>query len=317
MSFKLPQIPQESKFSSHLDVEVVERFSPREGVSQLLTTCHAWQQRERKLSQLLIVSYVIALSLFRHLNVTEVFAHLSRGLRWLWPQESIRLPTGAALTAPRESLGIPVLRQLFPGCSRPLAPPKTTRAFALGMRLMALDGTLEDVAETQASASAFGAGEPRQESESLSPACAACPWPRGGPMPSSILAGCTASEQALAPVLGRAIEKGLLVMTARHFRSLQWGLALKPRGAHVLARLAAGYFTEPSHRLPDGRSLVSVPPKGQKPLTWRIIASGLHPQLAQALPTLPSSPSARPAQPQAGHRLLTPCSTPCRPPPSS
>jgi hypothetical protein len=132
MSFKLQQIGEESKFSHHLDVQVLERFYPREVVSELLTTCHAWEQRERKLSQLLIVSYVIALSLFRQLNVSEVFAHLCRGLRWLWPDERIRLPTAGALTARRQSLGIPVLRQLFRRGSRPLATPKTKGAFADG-----------------------------------------------------------------------------------------------------------------------------------------------------------------------------------------
>src|SRR5947207_2086212 len=87
MSFKLQHIPSESRFGHHLDVQVLEQFYPRQVVSELLTACHAWEQRERKLSQLLIVYYVIALSLFRHLNITAVFAHLSRGLRWLWPDE--------------------------------------------------------------------------------------------------------------------------------------------------------------------------------------------------------------------------------------
>src|SRR5579864_6125835 len=99
MAFKLPQISEESKFSHHLGVQVLERYSPREVVSELLSTCHAWEPRERKLSQLPIVYYVIALSWFRSLNVREVFVHLCRGLRWLWPDEGIRLPTGGALTA--------------------------------------------------------------------------------------------------------------------------------------------------------------------------------------------------------------------------
>jgi hypothetical protein len=73
----------------------LERYSPRELVSELLSACHDWEERDRKLSQLLIVYYVMALALFRQYNVTEAFAHLSRGLRWLWPDPSIGLPTGA------------------------------------------------------------------------------------------------------------------------------------------------------------------------------------------------------------------------------
>src|SRR5712692_10599392 len=104
MPFKLQQILPESKLCQHLRVPFLETYYPRELVCELLSKCHAWEQRERKLSQLLIVYYVMALSLWRQCNVTEVFAHLSRGLRWLWPDPGIALPTGGALTARRESL---------------------------------------------------------------------------------------------------------------------------------------------------------------------------------------------------------------------
>src|SRR5947209_14032134 len=132
MSFKLQHIPPESKFCQHLRMPLLERWDQRELVSDLLTRCQAWEQRERKLSQLVIVYDVIALSLFRQFNVTEVFAHLSRGLRWLWPDPSIALPTGGALTARRPHLGIAVMRQLFRRCCRPLATPATKGAFACG-----------------------------------------------------------------------------------------------------------------------------------------------------------------------------------------
>jgi Insertion element 4 transposase N-terminal len=65
MSFKLQQIPSESKFCQHLRVQILEQCYPRELVSDLLTSCHAWEQRERKLTQLVIVYYIMALSLFR------------------------------------------------------------------------------------------------------------------------------------------------------------------------------------------------------------------------------------------------------------
>ena len=97
MSFKLQQLAPESKLCWHLRVQILERCYPRDLVGDLLTKCQAWEQRERKLSQLVIVYYVIALSLFRQFNVTEVFAYLSRGLRWIWPDPCLSLPTGGAL----------------------------------------------------------------------------------------------------------------------------------------------------------------------------------------------------------------------------
>jgi hypothetical protein len=306
MAFKLQQIGEESKFSHHLDVQVLEHYYPREVVSELLSTCHAWEQRERKLSQLLIVYYVIALSLFRSLNVSEVFAHLCRGLRWLWPDDGLRLPTGGAVTARRQSLGIPVLRQLFRRCCRPLATAKSKGAFAFGLRLMAIDGTLEDVPDTPANAQHFGrVSSGKSQSPFPQARCLYLAEVGTHAILDAVVAGCKASEQALAQVLVRSIEGGMLVMTDRNFRSLAWWTPLRQRGAHVLARLAAGYFTQPSQRLDDGSYLVHVRRKAQKPLTLRVIEYRLHPLVAQDLATLPTSRTVRPAQPQAVHRLVT------------
>lgn len=65
MPFKLEQIPEESKLSHALRLPLLETYYPREVVAEFLNQCHSWEERERKLSQLLIVYYIIALSLFR------------------------------------------------------------------------------------------------------------------------------------------------------------------------------------------------------------------------------------------------------------
>src|SRR5947209_16598723 len=101
MSFRLQQITADGKFGQHVRADILERWYPREVVSEVLSSCHAWEQRERKLSQLVIVYYIMALSLFSQFNVTAVFAHLCRGLRWLWPDDTISLHTAGTLTAPR------------------------------------------------------------------------------------------------------------------------------------------------------------------------------------------------------------------------
>jgi Insertion element 4 transposase N-terminal len=198
MSFTLPQIPAESKFGQQLRLRVLEACYPRELVGELLTRCHGWEQRERKLSQLLIVYYVIALSLWRPLNVTAVFAHLSRGLRWLWPDDTIALPTGGALTARRQSLGITVLRLLFRTCCRPLATAQTRGAFAFGLRLMAVDSTLDEVPDTLANGQHFGR---LSSSQSQSPfpqvRCLYLAELGTHAIIDAVLARCKASEQAL------------------------------------------------------------------------------------------------------------------------
>ena len=306
MSFSLQQIPPDGKFVQHLHIEILERWYPREVVSEILTRCHAWEQRERKLSQLAIVYYVIALSLFRQFNVTAVFAQLCRGLRWLWPDDTIRLPTGGALTARRQSLGSIVLRQLFRQCCRPLATPKTTGAFALGMRLMAVDSTLDEVPDTATNALHFGR---LTSGKSQSPfplvRCLLLVEVGTHAIVDAVLARCRASEQALAKVIVRSVEAGMLVLTDRNFVSLSWMVAVQQRGAHALSRLAAGCFTQRVCTFADGSYLIHRTLKGHGLVTLRVVEYFLRPEVAQELALLPVSRTSRPSDPMTRHRLVT------------
>jgi hypothetical protein len=306
MSFKLQHIPLESKWCQQVRMQVLETCYPRERVSELLTTCHAWEQRERKLTQLIIVYYIIALSLFRQFNVTEVFAHLSRGLRWLWPDDSIALPTGGALVARRQSLGIIVLRQLFRQCCRRLASPATKGAFALGLRLMAIDGTLDEVPETPANALHFGRlTTGKSQSPFPQVRCLYLAEVGTHAIVDAVLARCRSSEHTLAQVLLRSIHQGMLVMTDRNFVSVKWLTAVPQRGAQVLSRLATGVFTQLARTLADGSYLVTLRPKGQDPITVRVIEYRLRPEVASDLALLPISRTARPTEPDRVHRLVT------------
>ena len=102
MTLSIQQLSDDDTFSHALRFEVLEQVCPPELVSELLTRCHAWGKRERSLNQVVLVYYVIALSLFRRLNLTEVLRHLACGLRWLWFNPCLRLPTAAALARGRE-----------------------------------------------------------------------------------------------------------------------------------------------------------------------------------------------------------------------
>jgi hypothetical protein len=306
MPFKLQQMPEESKLSYALRLPLLEKSYPRELVADLLSQCHAWEERERKLSQLLIVYYIIALSLFRQFNITEVFAHLCRGLHWFWPDGSLDWPTGGALTARRQQLGVTVMRLLFRRCCRPLATTATKGAFALGLRLMAIDGTLDEVPDSEANAQHFGRlSSGANQSAYPQVRCLFLLEVGTHAIIDAIAARCKASEQALANALLRSLEADMLLMSDRNFFSVNWIASLQQRGCQVLSRLAAGLFTQPSERLCDGSYLVKLARKGQEPLTVRVIEYCLHPQFAAELALLPLSRSCNPAKPGSVHRLLT------------
>ncbi len=223
MPFSIQQLPAESKLAHVLRVELLEQLYPREEVADLLTRCYAWEERERKLSQVVMVYYVIGLSLLRRLNLAAVLRFLARGLRWLWPDPELALPTASALVYRRKQLGVTVLRQLFRHRCHPMATQETKGAFRFGLRLMAIDGTLDEVADTPANALHFGR---------LTSGKSASPFPQvrclylakvgTHAVVDAVLAPCRISEQRLAPTVLRSLEPGMLVLCDRNFPSIEW-----------------------------------------------------------------------------------------------
>ena len=266
MAFSLQQIPSESKLAQVFRVEVLDELYPREEVADLLTRCHGWEERERKLNQVAMVYYVMGLSLLRRLNLAAVFRFLARGLRWLWPDPELALPTAGALVYRRKQLGVTVLRLLFRHKCRPMASPVTKGAFRFGLRLMALDSTLDEVADTPANALHFGR---------LTSGKSASPFPQvrclylaeagTHAIVDAVLAPCRGSPQRLAPTVLRSLEPGMLVMCDRNFPSIAFLAAIRKRQAHVLARVAAGCYTQAEQVLSDGSYLVTLHPHDQPP----------------------------------------------------
>jgi hypothetical protein len=310
MPFKIAQLHATDKLCQQIEVATLEQVYPRQVVADLLTKHDGWEQRERKLTHLLMVYLVILLCLFPRHSLQALYAHLARAWCWLSTAGREGAPTEAALCYRRQTLGIGVLRRLFRQVCRPLASEQTPGAFAFGFRLMAIDSTLEDVADTPANAAFFG----RLHSDAT-----ASPYPQARclylaevgthALVDALFAPCRISEHHLFKGLVRSLQKGMLVLLDRGLFSGPICAALCARGAHGLARLEAGMLTKPTQILQDGSYLVQLTPKTspglQAPLTLRVIEYRLDPPLARALTGMPRSRNSRRADPRAVHRLVT------------
>ncbi|GAA3287434.1 hypothetical protein GCM10010493_80420 [Streptomyces lavendulae subsp. grasserius] len=85
---------------------------------------------------------------------------LSEGLRWAGLWGSWRLPGRAGIFRARGRLGVEPMAALFARCARPLGTEAMPGVFFNGWRLMAIDGTRLDVADSEANAAAFGRPAP-------------------------------------------------------------------------------------------------------------------------------------------------------------
>jgi hypothetical protein len=308
MAFSIQQLEDESKLSHALRFEVLEQLCPPELVSELLTRCHAWGKRERNLNQLLVVYYVIALSLFRRLNLAAVLRHLVSGLRWLWSHPCLRLPTAAALVYRRRQLGTPVLRHLFQRVCRPMATEQTKGAFRFGLRLMAIDGTLDEVADTPANALYFGRmSSGKHQSPFPQVRCVYLAEVGTHAIVDAVFAPCRVAEQRLAPLLlSRAVQPGMLVLMDRGIVSAaELSTLVHQQQAHGLARLKAGQYTHAEQVLCDGSYLVTLHPAGLPAVQVRVIEYRIEPHTAERLAEFPSSQNSNPSDPRQLHRLVT------------
>jgi hypothetical protein len=207
------------------------------------------------------------------------------------------------------------MRAIFEHSCVPLASQDTPGAFAFGLRLMAIDGTLEDVNDTPANAQYFGRISQGQTSS---------PYPQlrclylveagTHAIVKVILAPCQASEVCLACGLLPALKPGMLVLVDRGFISAALVEAIGARGAHVLGRLPQGIFTKQEQILPDGSYLTTLDPRNcqglSAPMPVRVIEYLIDPavagELEQVTPSrIHGSTGTTNPQVRKVHRLIT------------
>jgi hypothetical protein len=288
MPFSITQLPDQGKLCKTFNLPILDRFYDRRTIEELITSFHRKPTRARKLTMTVVVYVLICWTLFLGSTLGAVYSELCSTERYLGEEEPGELPGRAAWVYRRKQVGVQILRRLFVLKCKPLAGPETPGAFAFGLRLMAIDGTLEDVADTPANATYFGRH---------------CKGPTQSPFPQvrcvylaevgthaiidAMIALCKASENCLAKGLLRSITAGMLVMTDRNFVGVCFLQALADRGAQFLGRIPANVFTQKQEILPDGSYLVTFLPKDfpglKKPLTLRIIEYTIEEKVAARL----------------------------------
>src|SRR5438034_3022933 len=215
----------------------------------------------------------------------------------------------------RKQLGVRLLRILYEQSCVPLATPETPGAFAFGLRLMAIDGTLEDVNDTPANAQYFGRiSEGKTRSPYPQLRCIYLVEAGTHAIVKVIVAPCKASEACLARGLLSALQPGMLVLVDRGFISGALVEAIRARGAHVLGRLPQGVFTHKEQVLPDGSYLTTLSPRNcqglSAPMQVRVIEYRIQPEIAEQLEQVTPSrihshSGATNPQVRQVHRLIT------------
>jgi hypothetical protein len=261
IGYKLREIEAESKFSQELNLAVIERIVPRATIAAILEAEGRQTERERKLNLWVTVLLVIMLNIYTTCSIGDVLEKMAQGLRYIWPDPDYVVPNDSAISYRRYQVGARPLVALFHQVCQPLATPTTPGGFLFGLRLMALDGTTEDVPDTPANAATFG----RHQSDR---------GPSAFPQVKGVyLVECGThaivdagfwpyhtSERVGGFRLLRSVKPGMLLMWDRGFHDYDMFVQTRKRGAHVLSRLPAHIKPTPVQSLADGSYLAYLYP---------------------------------------------------------
>jgi hypothetical protein len=156
MRYTIREFESEGKFIEAVTMDVFMSVLPSSLISAVLAETGRRTQRVRKLNLVITVWVVIGLYLFARCSVKRVLVKLSQGVRLLWDNGEARLAGDGALSYRRDQVGVRPMAQLCQRVCQPLATPHTLGAFHFGLRLVALDGTVDAVADTPANVAVFG-----------------------------------------------------------------------------------------------------------------------------------------------------------------
>lgn len=264
--------------SDLVSVGVLTRAFPPGLVDEVIAGVGRTEQRHRSLPARVMAYFSIGMALHSEGSYEDVLALLTDGLAWVSGEEPVKLPSKSAIFQARARLGVEPVHALFCRVAAPLAEPGVAGAWLAGRRLVAVDGTCLDVADTAENAEFFGRpgvnkGEQAAFPQARLVALAEC---GSHAMFDAVVGSYTTAENRLARDLIDRLAPGMLVLADRGFCGFPlWSRAFAT-GADLLWRAMPNMKPRHVETLADGTWLAELRPSGNagrhaKPLTIRVI----------------------------------------------
>ena len=244
-------------------LEALEAAIPDEAVEAAIEATGTRERRRRRLPTHLVVTLVVAMGVWASESMQHVLAEVVAG--WREGAASDRtgwqLPSTAAIVQARQRAGARLLRELFQAVAGPIATAQTSGAFLGGLRLMAIDGTTLDVADTPENDRAFGRPTTGRGAGAF-PQLRVLALIETGThvICDAVIRPFRSGEVPTALRLLRSVGPGMLLLWDRGFHSYEMVRTTLAQRAHFLGRTKKNIVLRPTEILPDGSFLARIYP---------------------------------------------------------
>lgn len=236
---------------------------PIKAVKAALKATERETKRERQLPNHIVVYYVMALSMLMTASYREVMRWLLEGSKTI---RALKVPTKpmakSGISQARERLGYEPFKLLYEQFVQPIATGPSKGAWYKGLRLVSIDGSSIDVADTPENDKEFGRHiGSRGKKRSAFPKLRMASLIENG---TRVLFGmafgpyATTSEMDLAWQVIKSLTQGMLCLADRYYFSYELWQAAAQTNAQLLWRVKTNLILKPEKQLPDGSYLATV-----------------------------------------------------------
>ena len=265
--YRVRYLEQTDKMSERVRLRMIEEVYSRELLLACVQHSPKRQQKPRRLQHftaLSVVWFLLAMVLWSRLSQGRVWDKLTHWLQDRFPEEPQDPAGPAALSYQREILVMEPLQWLFEQGAHVLCTLETEGAWYRGYRLMALDGSLFNVADTRANAQAFGRSC-NQYGKGAYPQARAVMLTECG---SHATIGLHLGDYNEAEIHGAyallpRLSRGMFLLHDANFFGGAYLEALNAKGVRALFALPSTVALERVRNLPDGSYLARLVPQAR------------------------------------------------------
>ena len=273
------------RLSDLVSVGVLTRVFPPDLVDEVIAEVGRTEQRHRSLPARVMAYFSIGMALYSEGSYEDVLSQLTDGLSWAsgW-REEYSLPSKSEIFQARARLGAEPLKALFARVARPIGTAPTAGeavGWLAGRRLVAVDGTCLDVADTVANEAFFGRPGVNKGERAAFPQARVVALAECGThaMFAAVVGGLATGEPSMVEELLSRVEPGMLLLADRGVFSYALWRKATGTGADLLWRIRTDHAgPQPEYRedLPDGSWLAVLrrstgPERRLPPMPVRVI----------------------------------------------